>query len=669
MAGMHPEAPHAHPDRQDVSPPAWLYVITTGAILAGLWARFKGLGTWPLNADEYYIARSVENVLRSGLPHYDCGGFYIRGLTFQYLVAPLQWAGLSAEFSARLIAALSSVLVLPAVYRLGVRLSGRSVALLAVSAMALSVWEVDIARFGRMYAPFQAVFAWYLVFFLRYVVDRDQRARWPMLVLSVLGLFTWEGGLLLLAVNLLPAFVARPDGRFGASQIRDLLTAAGLLLVGFVATHAVDLRIAGTDPYPPGYLPRGGGTPGAAHGPAAMIGNIDVSPLALVALAVVAVLGLVSLRWVWSLRTRWPAALGMLVALGCALAHQFGLMIFLIAILLLAGMLHWRELFTRAAWPFLASIIAAGLAWTFVALSSPHWLASIHTPWETRNRVVRVAYELLKFPDLPGVVALPWARHAPVLGCLLLAALVGAFVRVVVKRDAAVTDERVMLLLIVCLLAGASMSNPPRFETRYTFFLYPPALLLGILAILRLVRAVRVDLRLAPVAAALLLAAALGLADELQPRRLLHIDAAEYNVGADTTDEDHTNVMYRADPRGAARWLQAQAAAPGTLLVNGYPGVDYYFRGFDYAYIDRGNQRFDAYACNHGTVERWGNLPLLSGLDELQTKAAGKDHAFLVIDAPSLARLRSRTSALQWNEVWTSVDGYIVIVDLVAPKS
>ena len=44
-------------------------------------------------------------------------------------------------------------------------MGGRDVGLIAVAVLALSVWEIEIGRFGRMYAPFQALFAWYIVFF------------------------------------------------------------------------------------------------------------------------------------------------------------------------------------------------------------------------------------------------------------------------------------------------------------------------------------------------------------------------------------------------------------------------------------------------------------------------------------------------------------------------
>jgi 4-amino-4-deoxy-L-arabinose transferase-like glycosyltransferase len=205
-----------------------LTLLVGACILAGVLARFWGLWKWPLAIDEYYFARSVENVLRSGLPQYLCGGYYVRGLLLQYASALLQWAGLSAEFAPRLLAAISSLLVLPAAYQIGRRVGGREVGLLAVGVLALSVWEIEIGRFGRMYAPFQALFAWYVVFFLKYVIDRERGALAPMLVLSVLGFAIWEGGVFLVLTNLLPPFIAHPDGRLSR---RDWLYLVGCSLL------------------------------------------------------------------------------------------------------------------------------------------------------------------------------------------------------------------------------------------------------------------------------------------------------------------------------------------------------------------------------------------------------------------------------------------------------
>jgi hypothetical protein len=97
-------------------------------------------------------ARSVENILHKGISEYDCGGFYPRGLLFRYPMAGLHLGGISPELAPRLIAAISSLIMLPAAYKLGQRFRSRTVRLLAVALPSLPVWEVEIAQFGRMCA-------------------------------------------------------------------------------------------------------------------------------------------------------------------------------------------------------------------------------------------------------------------------------------------------------------------------------------------------------------------------------------------------------------------------------------------------------------------------------------------------------------------------------------
>ena len=171
-----------------------LFLIGTVALIAGMYGRFVGLGTWPFGVDEYYLSRSIDNIMRVGLPRFSCGGYYTRGLLYQYLVAGMRAGGMAPEFAGRLLAALSSLAVLPAAYRLTRRLAGPLAGWLAVVLLCISVWEIEMARFARMYAPFQAVFTWYLVYYVRYVVDRDEIALRFMIALSVVGVLLWEGG-------------------------------------------------------------------------------------------------------------------------------------------------------------------------------------------------------------------------------------------------------------------------------------------------------------------------------------------------------------------------------------------------------------------------------------------------------------------------------------------
>ena len=192
---------------------ACLLVVLIAALAIGLYGRFVGLGLWAFGVDEFYISRSIDQVLKTGLPRFLCGGFYTRGLTYQYAVALVRHFSLSPEFASRLVSAVLGLVGLPAAYVIGRRLGGRTLGLLMLIILSASIWEIEMARFARMYAPFQSIFLWYLVFFLRYTVDREKSALLPMVLLSVLGVLTWEGGIMLGVANLLPPLRNHERGR------------------------------------------------------------------------------------------------------------------------------------------------------------------------------------------------------------------------------------------------------------------------------------------------------------------------------------------------------------------------------------------------------------------------------------------------------------------------
>ena len=71
-------------------------------ILLGFYFRIKGLTNGGLsNSDEYYIAKSVHNILEYGVPKYPLGGYYNRGLIYQYLSALLILTGIKEVFASK----------------------------------------------------------------------------------------------------------------------------------------------------------------------------------------------------------------------------------------------------------------------------------------------------------------------------------------------------------------------------------------------------------------------------------------------------------------------------------------------------------------------------------------------------------------------------------------
>src|SRR5437660_9255559 len=116
------------------------YVLMGLALAAGTYFRLKGLAKSPFGIDEYYIASSVRNILEHGLPQFDCGGYYTRGLLLQYLAAPLFKYGSNDELYFRLITVISNLLTIPALYLLGRQIAGSAVACFIVVLFSISIW-------------------------------------------------------------------------------------------------------------------------------------------------------------------------------------------------------------------------------------------------------------------------------------------------------------------------------------------------------------------------------------------------------------------------------------------------------------------------------------------------------------------------------------------------
>ena len=196
------------------------YFVTVCRVLmglglaAGIYFRLKGLGKSPLAIDEYYIASSVRNILEHGLPQFDCGGYYTRGLLLQYMVAPFFKFGSNDEFYFRLITVTFNMATLPALYLLARHIAGILVACIVVIMFSLSVWETEMARFARMYAPFQMLFVWYVYFLYKVIVLRESSANRWMYVISFLSVFVYEGAVFLALLNFLPFFMNNRKANF-----------------------------------------------------------------------------------------------------------------------------------------------------------------------------------------------------------------------------------------------------------------------------------------------------------------------------------------------------------------------------------------------------------------------------------------------------------------------
>lgn len=631
-------------------------------MLAGLYGRFKGIGTWPLGVDEFYSARSIDYVLSTGLPRFPCGGYYNRGVLFQYVVAAARELGLPLEFSGRFVSALCSLAVWPAVYLLARRLAGEIGAWLAVTILALSVWEIEMARFYRMYAPFQAVFAWYLVLYARYAVDKRDSALYGMVLLSLVGVLTWEGGALLGVANLL-AVVQRSDrGRLTAADWRRVTVLMACLAVLFLMTR--DLRGLGE--------PDTGGAIEASttsHSLAlAWFWAIKSHPRWAGLFLVPACAAVASVPWIF--RRSLLSAAALAVALAAAALHAFVLTAGVIALLPTLRLVDGRELRARGARVFWGSLAAFAVFWVAYASLS----GMLHA--EGAKKALSF---LFGFPDIFGHMVLPWGRAVPVLSAELGAAFCFIYYLTLGARaDAAGTEAAgaeagragavdpatVFLNLVMVLVLVAGCVPTDRAETRYTFFLYPILVVLAVGCVCALAQRRR---SFAPGVAIVCVLAGFAISGDFRPWHVLHIDspAINFRVGMSAARTDQYYV--RNDIRGIAQWLRANVK-PDDLVIDGIPNLDPYYHDFQYFYLGLDEDRYDAYICADGKTERWTGHPVLHGVQALKAVTLPGRSAYIVVYEEVEPQLRKAAASEGWivTRAWTAADQHTDILRLEA---
>ena len=624
------------------------------AIAAGLYGRFKGIGAWPFGVDEFYISRSVDSIMRVGLPRFACGGYYTRGLLYQYLVAATRVAGLAPEFAGRLLVALSSLAVLPAAGLLARRIAGSLAGWLTVIILCISVWEIEMARFARMYAPFQAVFTWYLVFYLRYVVDRNDAAlRW-MIALSVAGALLWEGGAFLGGANILAVVLADLSQGRRRSLTWPRLTGL-LVLLGLLCLATRDLRgfaeMPGTG---------GGATPDLpTHGELALQGfeALGRSIPWLAGFLVPLGLACAALPWLWSLRRRWMTAAGFAVALACAGAHLFTLSVAALAIMLLAGLIERRDLAAGGARYF----AAAGIGFLIFWAAWYHWAG---IPAGAPGGAPVLA-RLFGFPDVYDGIARPWGRTVPLLASGLGLAIAFWCLKTLGRARPPPDPVGALLVLVIAVMLAVGAVPTERIETRYTFFLYPLFLALGVGALVDVLRRTRLP-PLAVTWAPLLCFAA---TEDFQPQHLIHIDSAAVNFRTGMSPARVAHYYPRDDIRGVGEWLAAHRER-GAVVVADIPSLEQYYPSFDYFFLNDQDPRYEAYVCKNGTTERWTDHPVLYGTRALEPLVASGRPVYASLYADDEARLRAAAESEGWSVTTAWRSGYAdTEVLLIAKKS
>ncbi len=127
-------------------------------IAVGAYLRLAHLGALGFRWDEDLSGLAVRAILEKGIPELPSGMVYLRGGMFSHLMAASATLFGFSEFALRLPAALFGIALIPVAYLFGAALFGRAVGLVTAALLAISFWDIDLARYARFYSAFSVLY-------------------------------------------------------------------------------------------------------------------------------------------------------------------------------------------------------------------------------------------------------------------------------------------------------------------------------------------------------------------------------------------------------------------------------------------------------------------------------------------------------------------------------
>lgn len=641
------------------------HLIMFLAIAVGIYVRIKGLGRWPLAVDEYYIAKSVKNILIHGLPQFECGGYYVRGLLYQYIAAPFLFFCSNDEFYLRIIPVFFNLLAIPPLYWLGKRLSGSTVACIAVAFFSLSLWEIEFARFARMYAPFQTIFLWYILFVYRVIVDQSEKYEKWLHVLSFVAIFVYEGSIFLLLLNFLPLiFNTKTNWK------ANIFTKVALLSFGYIFL-SFDFRHLGVENYLPPDIPIT-----VAHEGRILLPHILLQTMSsniawmILYLIPVSLAFFCAYKIVKSNNLKLLAKLSICTIILLSLFNLFGLAILLSLILLLLNLIEWTIINKRILKHCVLVVFFNFVFWIIYGLTSDVWYQFFGDMQQLSVKKLLVI--LLKYPDIFEQILYPWMRTSPIFTIISALIICFGFCQLMNKPFEKHVGFRLLLsiALILCLFVGTVRT--PYHETRYIFFLYPIIILLFTDSIRRLAELIGGNTRKSNVLLLIFILIYVACSEDFSVYHMRKIDSKEVNFRINYDFFKAQHYIVRMDYRCPAQIVN-ENIDDGHIVITTLSPTEYYLNLLDYSYIDYRGKAFWGISACAGNRNLWTNSKLIYKEDKLYNVVDNHPSTVWLIAASEKAKYRSRTSK-KINEKYReyifdkSVDGMINVYKINRDK-
>ncbi len=591
------------------------YLSLILVVFLGLWFRIKGLGKWPLAVDEFYIVKSIENILKYGIPKFEAGGFYERGLIYQYITAFLIFIGIKTELAARIIPVISNILVLPPIFLLAKKISGKFLAFSITVLFCFSLWEVEFARFARMYAPFQALYIWYVYFLYRVVIEkRTEKWKW-LIIISFVSIFVYEGSVFLLSLNFIPFIWSRKI------KIYYFLTSIFLFVLNYLYIRT-NFRTFGNSEILPievkNYVLSQPGGGGLIKIPNMLITTFNDNYFYWLAFTLVLVATLFLLIKIYkNVKLNILTKILFTSVVGVTLLNQFGLaIIFLVCY----SLLSWINIKTieQSSKKYIGIIFSLHLSfWLVYCFFSNSWYQFFDN-FEPQSILAIIKKIFILFFNYSGSYSIFWLFYVtiPILAFVVILFFGYGIFSIISNNPNDNNKERfiyfvltISLLMPITLISGGS--------TRYFFFAYPILLMLVIFSFEKFLLYIKLRGKVKHIAFSVGLILLLSISEDYSFRHLVNIDAEEVNFRINYNYQKTRHYYPRYDVRTPAETINKHVQANDLVIINEI-NLEYYLNKLDYVFIDYKSRRFPILSTLEGTRERWTSAKLIYKISDLQ---------------------------------------------------
>lgn len=669
----------------------WTFIILS--IVVGFYFRIKGLGAWPLAVDEYYVVKSSENILKYGFPMWDAGGYYARGLPQQYLTAFLLFLGLKTEFASRIIPVFASLLAFPALYLIGKKISGRTFAAALIFLFAFSVWQVEFARFARMYSLFQTMFVWYLYFLIKFVLDGNRKSLIWLWVISFFSIFVYEASIFLVIINFFPLlgnnnksiFIPFSRINFRGNFYKFFITIL-LFLIAY-AFLSFGFRTYGQQNLlPPDIIDyfNSASSNGNFRLPIFLLSSVPEDGLWLGIFLVLLVFNLFILLKTFRAEHSFLSKISSVFLIAFSLLNLIGLVFISLIVFLLLRWIHIDELkFGRRNYssdekpkfiPFsffnilILTFVINFLYWLVFSISSTVWYG-LFPKAEITNQLLALKVmvkEAINYPYFYETFAL-FRDTLPIATYLNIFLIAFLTLNLILKHNEQNFGvHRFLVFIFLILTVLQNILNLTYFDSRYFFFLYPLVMILILMSIEEIVNYIIEDRSKKIIGFIFSIILINFLSEDYQPNHLVNIDSEEVNFRKGLSYQLTVHYYPRFDCRTPAQIVNKEASQHDLIIIN-EQFMEYYLNRVDYVFRDYKGRDFMGESVLEGTRERWTNANLIYKYDSLENIIdSSKNTVWLVLNSMwSLDELNALVKKYEPYLYSTGLDGKTLLFKIL----